>query len=682
MSFARFDTWERSTMGPAAAGTQVYIATQPVNANIVVGKSIGYNPTPVVQLYSDPEGQNPISQPLSCDGFGHAYAYCVAGTYTVITVNANRIQHVLYDQLLSTSVSALTLETNGTPNTEQSLLNIVGAGSVSVSTDDSGDVTITGTSSAPPVTSVFGRTGAITAQSGDYASYYDALGAAAAAQSAAEAASDPLGSAATAQSNAEAFATALANGVVHTGSTSTTTSASTWIAADSPSTYPLGYASSPLPTATLPAPTMLLAPAIGSAVTISSYSVASSVITCQYTSTVPLVFGQTLCLYGFPTSTFLNGVAVTVKSTGLSSSQFEAALTGHNGASATETGYADTSTLGSVFTGSSWFINSDQLWIMSASGTVPTIGSTILLQNSAHASYLNGQTPKVSYQGFYLTAAFTHADAYGLYDSGVVFSTSTSSPKSVVVTGWAILSNVLYLFYQSSSIAVPSVIATLEGFVAGAAILNGQSVTLSSSGSLFCICPYSASNDNATETLTCCQIMNASAMSAGSTSTLATLGLLESYTAILALGQTANGRVWVGLGDARFLAGGLLGTHLTPNSDPISELVTDSPSYSFIGFRYSVGAGDTAFQCVCNNAGTQTTVSSGVAADTNAHTFAFTYTGSAVVFTIDGTTVATISTNLPRTSLTLSEALSVDNADNCGDNAYVNSYRRYYTTLN
>ena len=64
---------------------------------------------------------------------------------------------------------------------------------------------------AAPVPSVFGRTGAVTAESGDYSSFYDALGAAAAAQAAAEAASDPAGSAATAQANAEAASVPLSD---------------------------------------------------------------------------------------------------------------------------------------------------------------------------------------------------------------------------------------------------------------------------------------------------------------------------------------------------------------------------------------------------------------------------------------------------------------------------------------
>src|SRR5208282_5452414 len=64
------------------------------------------------------------------------------------------------------------------------------------------------------VASVFGRTGIVAAQAGDYSTFYDTIGAAAAAQIAAEAYAlslgsdyDAAGAAATAQSNAESFAT-------------------------------------------------------------------------------------------------------------------------------------------------------------------------------------------------------------------------------------------------------------------------------------------------------------------------------------------------------------------------------------------------------------------------------------------------------------------------------------------
>jgi len=88
--------------------------------------------------------------------------------------------------------NVLVLQTNGIGNTDQNKLNLLGAGTVAVTTDAFGNVTITGTGGTAPVTSVFGRVGVITAQSGDYSAFYDALGAAPAAQAAAEAASVPV----------------------------------------------------------------------------------------------------------------------------------------------------------------------------------------------------------------------------------------------------------------------------------------------------------------------------------------------------------------------------------------------------------------------------------------------------------------------------------------------------------
>ena len=58
---------------------------------------------------------------------------------------------------------------------------------------------------AAPVSSVFGRAGAVTALVGDYSSYFDLAGAAATAQAAAEAASDPAGSATTALAAAVSY---------------------------------------------------------------------------------------------------------------------------------------------------------------------------------------------------------------------------------------------------------------------------------------------------------------------------------------------------------------------------------------------------------------------------------------------------------------------------------------------
>ena len=142
MPLARFDTWVRSAVGPAAAGTQVYICTQPATTTAVP-------PSPLASLFADAGEVTPVSQPLVADGFGHAYGYVASGTYTVVLVQYGLIQQVFPDQLIGGGEgSALILQTNGVANASQTLLNIKGAGTVSVSSDGAGGVTITG--SLPP----------------------------------------------------------------------------------------------------------------------------------------------------------------------------------------------------------------------------------------------------------------------------------------------------------------------------------------------------------------------------------------------------------------------------------------------------------------------------------------------------------------------------------------------------
>jgi hypothetical protein len=50
------------------------------------------------------------------------------------------------------------------------------------------------------------------------------------------------------------------------------------------------------------------------------------------------------------------------------------------------------------------------------------------------------------------------------------------------------------------------------------------------------------------------------------------------------------------------------------------------------------------------------------------------------MFSIDGASVATISTNLPSTSLVLTSAASIDNLDNCGNTIYANLYKIGWAT--
>lgn len=98
------------------------------------------------------------------------------------------------------------------------------------------------------------------------------------------------------------------------------------------------------------------------------------------------------------------------------------------------------------------------------------------------------------------------------------------------------------------------------------------------------------------------------------------------------------------------------------DQNPASVFFPDNPSSAnLIGFRYSTNAGDTQYQCVCSNGAASTIVSSGVNADTSEHIFQFLVSGSTVTFYIDGTLVATISTNVPAAATQMTYALTIDN---------------------
>jgi hypothetical protein len=88
-------------------------------------------------------------------------------------------------------------------------------------------------------------------------------------------------------------------------------------------------------------------PSIGSVTAnlITKYAITTgSPTVATFTSANSYVAGQVVTLSGFPTATFLNGQTVTIISTGLSSSKFEANIATHaTVASTTEAGYAVTS---------------------------------------------------------------------------------------------------------------------------------------------------------------------------------------------------------------------------------------------------------------------------------------------------------------------------------------------------
>jgi len=148
-------------------------------------------------------------------------------------------------------------------------------------------------------------------------------------------------------------------------------------------------------------------------VAVTGYSIASNVITVQ-TAAQNLTAGQTVTLYGFPNSTFLNGQAVKVLSGGLSSTQFEAAFTHANVASTTEAG-DEVICVG--ITGYS--IASNVITVQTAAQNL-TAGQTVTLYGFPNSTFLNGQTVTVSATGLSATsfqAAFSHANVTATTES-------------------------------------------------------------------------------------------------------------------------------------------------------------------------------------------------------------------------------------------------------------------------
>jgi hypothetical protein len=140
-AFWRIDEFVKAANGYAMANAQVFFLAQPANTS-------AFPPTPQVQLYSDPFGLTPIPQPLVADGYGFVYAYVAAGTYTMVVALSNVIQNIYADQSYGLSSAQVLFETNGVPNANQGLLNLVGAGDVTVNTNALGQTVIESTGTA------------------------------------------------------------------------------------------------------------------------------------------------------------------------------------------------------------------------------------------------------------------------------------------------------------------------------------------------------------------------------------------------------------------------------------------------------------------------------------------------------------------------------------------------------
>lgn len=133
-SFFRMDGWIKSSVGPSVPGAQIYVCQQPANVDTVP-------PTPLQDIFSDPNGLVPITQPILTDGFGHYDFYVAPGTYTLLVASSGITQQVYTDQTIGLAgggVAGTTLTLNG--STLSSSVNIIN--STNIEWADNGDGTI------------------------------------------------------------------------------------------------------------------------------------------------------------------------------------------------------------------------------------------------------------------------------------------------------------------------------------------------------------------------------------------------------------------------------------------------------------------------------------------------------------------------------------------------------------
>ncbi len=150
-NYYRSDGWVKNVNGPAVPGAQIYVCSQPANVSFLP-------PTPLALIYAD-AGLTPITQPIITDGFGHYDFYALPGLYAVIVAYGGNVQQVYPDQSIGAfgsggSVSTLLLETNSTPNFNQSVLNVIQGAGMLINTDNLGNMTITNTNPSPYTASV------------------------------------------------------------------------------------------------------------------------------------------------------------------------------------------------------------------------------------------------------------------------------------------------------------------------------------------------------------------------------------------------------------------------------------------------------------------------------------------------------------------------------------------------
>lgn len=151
----RYDLAVLDNVPRAASGAQVYVYTQATTgitpptedgAGNTTPGSWSASATPIASIFKDAAGSQALSNPFHLDGNGNGWFYAAAGLYTVVIVGSTlAYPSILVDQLLvAASGTSVSLKTNGSTNSTQSLLNLVQSGSITIS-ESGGNVTVTGT---------------------------------------------------------------------------------------------------------------------------------------------------------------------------------------------------------------------------------------------------------------------------------------------------------------------------------------------------------------------------------------------------------------------------------------------------------------------------------------------------------------------------------------------------------
>lgn len=151
-NYYRSDGWVKDVRGPAIPGAKIWVCTQPANVTPPITPPrttpvpwVG--PNPQAQIYSD-AGVTPIVQPIISDGFGHYDFYALPGLYTVVVMYGGKVQQFYIDQSIGnvgSGISSVLFSTNGSPNFNQLVQNLVQGAGITLATDNFGNTTITGT---------------------------------------------------------------------------------------------------------------------------------------------------------------------------------------------------------------------------------------------------------------------------------------------------------------------------------------------------------------------------------------------------------------------------------------------------------------------------------------------------------------------------------------------------------